>query len=476
MPSGKRGHQIEEKTINCSVHGAMAFSPLAMAIIDTLEFQRLRRIAQVGIVEFVYPSARHSRFEHCLGTAHLGRLFISEIARCQPELKVTEREIRCVELAGLCHDLGHGPFSHLWERFYRLASEEIYGIKDAEWQHENTSVQILRHLLSCNRILERFPNQIDEADVDMIENMILGRVPAGSGRRFLYQIISNPDSGLDVDKWDYFMRDAQHLGVKIDFEYQHVLRGLKVLEYDGELHACFRDKCYDIIQQGFENRFKLHKKAYQHKKIRVMEHMLLQALLQLERAKVLPMWQTTRAIACERPSSAALSAFIALADTEVTIALLNHSAIYRAMLSRSTNPLTYRYVGTLPHSAEVRDMFLATLPAYNLQPADVALLDVVLHMGKNDVNPMKHVLFFTKDSSRPEYLPCDERYLTAERSFVVALKCSDSEKQRNLGAAVRAFEASAGASERQRVRSDGATARPHSPKDTTANLMRMTRP
>ncbi|XP_022701457.1 deoxynucleoside triphosphate triphosphohydrolase SAMHD1-like isoform X3 [Varroa jacobsoni] len=418
----------------------MTFSQLAVAIIDSLEFQRLRWIGQVGVTDHVYPTATHSRFEHCLGTAHLSKLFISEIARRQPELNVSEREIRCITLAGLCHDLGHGPFSHLWEKFYKTAGEQVYGNKDIQWHHEKTSVHIFRHLLRRNRILERFPNEINESDVYMIENLILGEVPNKTTRRFLYQIVNNPDSKMDVDKWDYFMRDAQNLGIKIDFEYQHVLRNLEVLEYEGSLHVCFRDKCYDIIQQAFENRFKLHKRAYQHHKVKIMDEMLIQALLELERGGKLDAWATTHAIACEQPTGPALMKFIELSDPAIKVELRKHSEIYRAMLERSTNIHMYRYIGKLSFGEQVKREFLASLPNYSLRPQDVSLLEINIHMGKEGDNPMNQILFFRKGSTRPELLASDSRQLSQERNYVVALRCSDADMQKRVENALRNFQ------------------------------------
>ena len=79
-------------------------------IIDTPQFQRLRNLKQLATIPFIYPGGNHTRFEHCLGTGHLARDLVT---RCFNGLN-TEDEflINCVSIAGLCHDIGHGPFSH----------------------------------------------------------------------------------------------------------------------------------------------------------------------------------------------------------------------------------------------------------------------------------------------------------------------------------------------------------------------------
>ena len=107
------------KIINDTIHGQINMSSTAIKIIDTPEFQRLRDIRQLGACNYVFPTATHSRFEHSIGVAHLGKEFLNRLVinswgDKQP-LKVEENDYLMVELAGLCHDLGHGPFSHLFD-------------------------------------------------------------------------------------------------------------------------------------------------------------------------------------------------------------------------------------------------------------------------------------------------------------------------------------------------------------------------
>ena len=91
---------------NDPVHGTIGMSDLCLEIIDTKEFQRLRDLKQLGTADYVYPGATHTRFSHSLGVAHFAEKTLRTLMRNQPELDITEVDVLCVKVAGLCHDLG----------------------------------------------------------------------------------------------------------------------------------------------------------------------------------------------------------------------------------------------------------------------------------------------------------------------------------------------------------------------------------
>lgn len=110
--------------IQDSVHGLMEFRGMEASAIDLLrtpELQRLRRIRQLALVHLVFPGAEHSRLVHSLGASYLAILFGRHLAEVSsdflvPELCPAEDSVRDLAIAALCHDLGHGPLSHAWER------------------------------------------------------------------------------------------------------------------------------------------------------------------------------------------------------------------------------------------------------------------------------------------------------------------------------------------------------------------------
>ena len=105
------------KTIFDLLHGYIEIDSEAIKIIDCKEFQRLRNIKQLGVVPLVFPSATHTRFEHSLGVYHLCNELLDKINKRQPQLSLSKKIVELIKIAGLVHDIGHGPFSHLYDQF-----------------------------------------------------------------------------------------------------------------------------------------------------------------------------------------------------------------------------------------------------------------------------------------------------------------------------------------------------------------------
>ena len=99
--------------------------PLALRLVDTPAFQRLRYVRQLGLAYLVYPGASHSRFEHALGAYHLAQRALSLFAERGLEREISPDACRIVRCAALLHDIGHYPFSHALEEIGALHHEEV---------------------------------------------------------------------------------------------------------------------------------------------------------------------------------------------------------------------------------------------------------------------------------------------------------------------------------------------------------------
>ncbi len=114
---------------------------------DTPAFQRLRDLKQLGVSYYVFPGACHNRFEHSLGVAHLARTAAERVFRLQRrEVEVDRGDVKAAALAGLCHDLGHGPLSHVFEREL-LPRAGVHG-----WRHEDMSVRVFEAILDSGAV------------------------------------------------------------------------------------------------------------------------------------------------------------------------------------------------------------------------------------------------------------------------------------------------------------------------------------
>ncbi|KAF7354635.1 Deoxynucleoside triphosphate triphosphohydrolase SAMHD1 [Mycena sanguinolenta] len=205
---------VEMRYIKDQIHDYICISPLLSSIIDTKEFQRLRYVKQLGTSYMVWPGASHNRFEHCLGVAHLARSMVEHLRLNQPELGITPREVNCVQIAGLCHDLGHGPWSHVWDGLFMPSVSP-----GTKWKHEDGSKMMFRALLENNNI------NLPEKDVTFILALIDGEPSqCDPGEKpFLFDIVANKRCGLDVDKFDYIARDSYMIGEHIKFSAQRLI-------------------------------------------------------------------------------------------------------------------------------------------------------------------------------------------------------------------------------------------------------------
>ncbi|KAI8996994.1 hypothetical protein BDB01DRAFT_712761 [Pilobolus umbonatus] len=257
----------EHKIFNDPIHGHITLDKYMVDIIDTPQFQRLRDLKQLGTLYFVFPGASHNRFEHSIGVGHLSNTLIKRFAREQPELKISDREIKCVSLAGLCHDLGHGPLSHVFDTsFLPVARPEL------NWSHEQGSEMMVDYLIDENNI------DIDSEDVNFIKALFMGEPRSNSQKeefKFMFDIVANKKNSVDVDKFDYIERDAYNLGLRNSYDAKRLLIYSRVINNE----ICYHYKEAYNIYEMFHTRYTLYRQIYNHRVSVSIELMVVDTLL-----------------------------------------------------------------------------------------------------------------------------------------------------------------------------------------------------
>ncbi|KAK1897964.1 Deoxynucleoside triphosphate triphosphohydrolase SAMHD1 [Dissostichus eleginoides] len=168
--------------------------------------------------------------------------------------------------------------------------------KGKTWKHEDNSVKMFKDLVDSDEdlklMMKAFGMNLDE-DLEFIKEMIKppeakkkykGRPKEKS---FLYEIVNNKRNGIDVDKFDYFARDSHHLGIKNNFDHGRFIKFARVCEVDeqkgdGQKHICTRDKEVNNLYDLFHTRYSLHRRAYQHNVVKIIEYMIAEAFLKAD--------------------------------------------------------------------------------------------------------------------------------------------------------------------------------------------------
>ncbi|XP_072305906.1 deoxynucleoside triphosphate triphosphohydrolase SAMHD1 [Eucyclogobius newberryi] len=410
------------KVFNDPIHGHVELHPLLIKIIDTPQFQRLRNIKQLGGTYFVFPGASHNRFEHSIGVGYLAGRLVQALNDRQPELLISRRDILCVQIAGLCHDLGHGPFSHMFDgMFIPKARPKI------TWKHETASLAMFDYLVDENGlrpVMEQHGLVLPE-DLDFIKEQIVGPLQNAAAQNdkwpykgrtqdksFLYEIVANKRNGIDVDKWDYFARDCYHLGIQNNFDYRRFLKFARVCEVDGQKNICTRDKEIGNLYDMFHTRNCLHRRAYQHKVGNIIETMITEAFLKADKH-----------IKIEGSGGRMFTLSTAIDDMEAYTKLTDH--VFEQILNSSSEELAearqilrniicrrlYKCVGqTQPDkpvtvSQEMIHSWAVDLAQsvpqgsedLQLQPEDFVVNVIHMDYGMKEKNPINNVRFYCKN-------------------------------------------------------------------------------
>lgn len=238
-----------------AVHGLIELRPREWTVIDTSAFQRLRGIQQLAMTHLVYPGARHSRFEPCVGACHVA-------GKVAEKLKLEPASIERVRLAGLTHDIGHGPFSHVSEFLFerRTGRERV---------HESISAAIVRSDQGVRAAL-------GDEYAEWIAGLLAGTGP-GAVRSIERDLVAGP---ADVDKLDYLLRDSRYCGVEYGlYDLDKVIESARVAtEVPGRTSLAFHEDGIFVLEAMLLARYHMHRQVYGHKTRIATDLMLIRAM------------------------------------------------------------------------------------------------------------------------------------------------------------------------------------------------------
>jgi HD superfamily phosphohydrolase len=253
-----------KKIIRDAVFGTYELSPLEVNILDLPFVQRLRNIHQTALTLFTYPSATHNRFEHSLGVSIMA-------TKLGNSLNVDQKTMDEIRVAGLLHDIGHGPFSHASEDILKEFPEVCDAFKansslfSQEKPHEMIGYKLLQTKAFQTLFEDLFNHYKSDIELQNIRSMIVGKMSRKS-EQYKADIINSP---FDADKLDYLIRDAHFTGIKMSIDTERMFvtqlidtrpkKTRRIIWDMGGVH---------ILEQILFNKMLLYPSIYNHHKVR----------------------------------------------------------------------------------------------------------------------------------------------------------------------------------------------------------------
>lgn len=397
------------KLIFDNIHGYIELPEICIKIIDTPYFQRLRKIKQIGAGYYVFPGASHNRFEHCIGTSHLAKQFMTQLKNNQPELNITDRDVLLVQIAGLIHDLGHGVMSHAFDNLF------LKDVDTPHKEHEHRSGMLFE------KLVEKYKIKLTQDEVKMIKDLI---DPTDDNIGFIYDVVSNKKNSLDVDKMDYIMRDSRSIGLSYSFDCSRLIMQARVINNE----ICFPDKLSWSIYELFSTRYRLHKEIYTHPCIQQIEIMATDAIIHADEIFHI--------------KDSIYDADLFYKITDCLLVLIEHD--YSDKLEKSKEILNnihnrnlYKFIGEInitKHTSNIikytEDDFI--VPEVDIKKEDISVYNMSIGYTNNSENPVDNIFFYK--FSDPNYKfkleKKDVSGLLPERfnEKMVRLFCKNTEK------------------------------------------------
>ena len=338
-----------DKKIYDSVHGFIPFDELEKDLIDSLPFQRLHYIHQLGIAYLVYPGATHTRFEHSLGVMYLVSLMFDKICKSVradvfhfvPRKGSTEYLYwrRVIRMAALCHDLGHLPFSHVAEKdFLGQLGHETWTLKIIDSPYLKPIWEKLRNVPTYLEDL------IERDIVEDIKKISVGEEiwKRSTGQSFTpwERIVSELITGdfFGADRIDYLIRDARSTGVVYGlFDYHQLIEMLRVLPSADhgadELQLGIDENGLESCEALLLARHFMHRRIYQYSSVKAYNFHLRRYMHAHYSSKLLESIDDflSRAIRMSSPRSTRLRKTPPYPDTRMPAAVIHRQQRFRAI-------------------------------------------------------------------------------------------------------------------------------------------------
>lgn len=228
------------------IHGEIELSDIAMKIIDHPHFERTNYIYQTGTAYRVYPSATHTRKMHMIGTYSITRKLLEHLSKTHP---IDSHTIELISIGALCHDLGHGPGSHVFDKHVvnQMVTDGVISKHHVWVDHESRSIWIFR------KLVEDLKLPFTENDISFVSNVIEPSEPTDN--RWQFSIVNNNQHGIDTDKLDYILRDSYMMGLKITINTDALIKSSRII--DGVW--TFDSQISDVLREVVYVRYRIHR-------------------------------------------------------------------------------------------------------------------------------------------------------------------------------------------------------------------------
>ena len=247
----------DSKVIFDNIHGYIKLNRVESRILETLYYQRLRWIKQLGFTFYVFPGATHTRHAHALGVLHMMDQVLKSIGQAVSDEKFFDPKNReeqtlfhrTMRLAAMLHDIGTMPFSHTIELAYISHWRKQQAHKKSKFRasHEILGSHIITHT--------DFPGGITQIlKEEGIDPMGLSQIIQGTSNNFLANQLMHSD--IDADRMDYLLRDAYHTGVHLGtYDKNLLLRNLTLFNHDGQNIFCVKEDAVNIVENFLTSRY-----------------------------------------------------------------------------------------------------------------------------------------------------------------------------------------------------------------------------